>query len=433
MNERPIDVVAPPMAGHLHPILGIGVAIAERSRRPVRVISTEAARASIEAAGLTAVTVLHGQDAAVERIANPSQRVRGNPRRLLAQLRENLALMAGFSTDIKALYAQEPPELALVDFTVPVAGFAAREVGARWWTSLPSPCVLETRVGPPSYLGGLTPATNHFTSVGQATLRASVRTFKRAAVRLNRKTLAPLGITRPFRPDGSEVIYSDERIWALGLEELEFERSWPDSLRWAGPVLYTPPQATPPPSTPLPGPTTEPLTSLSGHEQRVLITFGTQLPDYKRQVLAAVIELAKLEPHTGFVFSEGSNGTVLSPVKPLPPNLVVVPTVSYRDLSRYDLVVHHGGAGVMYSALEAAVPTIVHPVDYDQFDSAARLSFHGLAERVDKLSHLPAAVQRALNSQAMQRGHAQRRRFAELVTATSGAATVAEAVVAETG
>ena len=44
-----------------------------------------------------------------------------------------------------------------------------------------------------------------------------------------------------------------------------------------------------------------------------------------------------------------------------------------RCLRRYDLVVHHGGAGVMYHCLAAGIPDVVYPMDYGQFDHAARL------------------------------------------------------------
>jgi UDP:flavonoid glycosyltransferase YjiC (YdhE family) len=36
------------------------------------------------------------------------------------------------------------------------------------------------------------------------------------------------------------------------------------------------------------------------------------------------------------------------------------------------------------------------PLDYDQFDNAARLSVAGLAIRLDLLQHLPHAIERAL-------------------------------------
>ena len=71
--------------------------------------------------------------------------------------------------------------------------------------------------------------------------------------------------------------------------------------------------------------------------------------------------------------------------------------VSYeRHLSRYDLVVHHGGTGILHWCLQHGTPTVVFPVDYDQFDYAARLTRAGLSRRLHALSALAATVMDAL-------------------------------------
>ena len=50
---RRVDLVAPPMAGHLHPVLGIAARLAEEPGVEVRVVSTAAALAVTTSAGLT--------------------------------------------------------------------------------------------------------------------------------------------------------------------------------------------------------------------------------------------------------------------------------------------------------------------------------------------------------------------------------------------
>ena len=49
-----------------------------------------------------------------------------------------------------------------------------------------------------------------------------------------------------------------------------------------------------------------------------------------------------------------------------------------RYVGRYAAAIVHGGTGVVYSCLKAAIPMLVWPHDYDQFDHAARIIFHRL-------------------------------------------------------
>jgi UDP:flavonoid glycosyltransferase YjiC (YdhE family) len=68
------------------------------------------------------------------------------------------------------------------------------------------------------------------------------------------------------------------------------------------------------------------------------------------------------------------------------PNLRVVQRVCYaRDLPMFDAVVHHGGTGIAYSAIAAGLPSLVVPHDFDQFDMAARIEWHGLGLRAKSL------------------------------------------------
>ena len=74
-----------------------------------------------------------------------------------------------------------------------------------------------------------------------------------------------------------------------------------------------------------------------------------------------------------------------------------------RYLPRYDLVVHHAGAGVLNWCLAHGIPGVVFPVDFDQFDYAARLTHAGLARRLDALSGLTDSVKTALADEPMRR------------------------------
>jgi len=354
----------------------------------VRVVSTEAAQGQIAAAGLDGAVLLPGRDAEIRAIVEPDHVVGSHPLRLHAQLRANLALLGDFRAALCALWqAGGPPDLLIADFTLPIAGAVAREQGVPWWTSHPSCCVIETPDGPPAYLGGWHPGRGPLGRLRDAAGRTLIRSFKRAVHRLHRAQIRALGFTSLYRKDGSEALYSDERVLAFALAELEFPRRWPAAVELVGPVLYTPPSAAPEPPF-VPG------------RDHVLVTLGTHLRWKKEamaeQVRRAAAALPGIELHW-------SDGDVRSERRESAGNFHRLGYVSYaRDLPRYALVVHHGGAGVMYHTLRAGLPALVLPVDYDQLDHAARLEAAGAARRLRRPEDLAAQVAGALQDAGLR-------------------------------
>jgi UDP:flavonoid glycosyltransferase YjiC (YdhE family) len=426
-SPRRVDLIAPPFSGHLHPILGIGRRLAHDGLQ-VRVISTESAAARIRDTGLQPHCLLAGKDDAIHAIAEPPRAVRGNPLRLNAQLRANLALLGQFQRELRALYRIAAPDLAIVDFTLPIAGFVARETGVPWWTSLPSPCALETPDGPPTYVGGWLPRHDWFGRVRDAAGRLVVRGFKHGVVRLHRQTLNELGLPGPYREDGSEAAYSDECILALGLRELEFARQWPKAVRFVGPVRYTPPNLGEPPAF------------VTGR-RHVLVSLGTHLRAHKDRIAAVVEAAARALPDVEFHFTDGrvpGAGIGIAKMQTTHgiqttrgglDNFQRLPFIDYGLLSRYDLVVHHAGAGILNETIAAGLPAIVLPIDYDQFDNAARLRAAGLAVALRSLTDLPRAVERALADAGTDDGaKAIRLRYRDLVSSQPGEECISDLV-----
>lgn len=377
-----IELLAPPYSGHLHPVLAIARAL--QPRHAVTVLSTPGAQPAIAACGLHGEAVLSSEDeAGLWALANPPRPVRSNPLRLHAQVRQTLRLMVRLRAALVERWSLHRPDLVIADFTLPTAGLLAADLGVHWWTSLPSPCVLETPDGPPAYVGGLLPAKGVFDAVHHAAARRLTRLFKRGVHALHGAEMRALGLPAMYRGDGSEAVYSPECILALGVPELEFASRWPAALHFVGPMLCTPPLHGAPP----------PFVEGARH---LLVTAGTHLDWAKRDLTAAATALARQHPDWQVHVSHGRVGVVARSVPDAPPNLHTLAFVDYeRFLGHYDLVLHHGGAGVMYHALRAGVPSIVHPLDYDQFDHAARLQARDAGLWLRRLDDLPAAFERA--------------------------------------
>lgn len=155
------------------------------------------------------------------------------------------------------------------------------------------------------------------------------------------------------------------------------------------------------------------------------MTLGTHLHWHKPAALAAVHAAARTLPGVDFHFSHGDAEAAL---QRRDGNVEELAYVSYaRDLPHYDLVVHHGGAGILYRCLQLGIPSLVLPLDYDQFDHAARLHSAGVARRLNSLDALATAVAAALNDTALrERCLAWRDRFAGPPAETRIASAVAE-------
>jgi UDP:flavonoid glycosyltransferase YjiC (YdhE family) len=348
------------------------------------VISTERAQREIAAAGLNGVALLAGSDGEISEIVDGPKAVRSNPLGLHAQLRANLSILGRFQAELRQLWSRQRPDLLIADFTLPVAGIAARQLGIPWWTSHPSPCVIETPDGPPAYLGGWHPGKGPLGRLRDTAGRALVRAFKRSAHRLYRRQMRQLDFPAIYRSDGGEAVYSDERILAYGVPALEFPRRWPPAVELVGPVLYTPPrrsqEAAEVPFVP--------------GRQHVLVTLGTHLGWRKEAMAESVRHAARALPDIEIHFSDGDARSDRRESAGNFHRLGYVPYATH--LPRYALIVHHGGSGVMYHALSAGKPALVVPVDYDQFDHAARLTAAGLAHRLRRPGELAQGIAGAL-------------------------------------
>jgi UDP:flavonoid glycosyltransferase YjiC (YdhE family) len=323
-------------------------------------------------------------------IANTSERAGFHPLRLYRQFRANMRLMGDVAAQLERAWTAHRPDLVIADFTVPVAGMVARRLGIRWWTSTPSPCVIESRTGPPAYLGGWSPRGDALGKLRDAAGRAAIRTFKRGVGRLFRRDLRALGFDGVYRADGSEAVYSDERILALGMRELEVDRDWPEALRFVGPLTAAPPFPHTPPEFRAGRPT-------------ILVTLGTHLPWARQRAAELIGDVAAAMPNCDFHFAAGRPGATSRETRGNVTHHGFIPYDLY--LARYDAAIMHGGTGIAHACIGEGVPMLVWPHDYDQFDYAARIVERGLGLRLrPDRAGVVASLRRLLADVAIRAG-----------------------------
>jgi UDP:flavonoid glycosyltransferase YjiC (YdhE family) len=386
MKRRKILLVGPPFGGHLHPLLGIGVGISAVA--DVIVLSTPKGVEAARASGLQARAIMAEHEHIVLGISEPGHAVKNNPLRLYGQLKDNVGLMARLQVELETIFLAEKPDLVIADFVVPVAGLTAMRLGIPWWTAIASPCVIETPDGPPAYFNGQFPARTAPQRLKHAAMRLATRQFKRLVWLLFRREFRKIGFHGIYRADGSEAAYSPQRILALGVREIEFGCTWPRAVQFVGPVLHTPPYRGPSPVFPDDG------------RPCVLISIGTHLLHAKAGVAAAVRRIAARHPGIVFHFTHGD---AAAPPGEQEVNFHEYPYISYMDhLPRYAAVVHHAGAGIMNHCLRHGLPAVVHPLDFDQFDNAARLVAAGVALPAKSLGDLEPAILAALGDASLK-------------------------------
>lgn len=128
------------------------------------------------------------------------------------------------------------------------------------------------------------------------------------------------------------------------------------------------------------------------------MTLGTHLAWDKDEVAVAILQLARTLLDYMFHFTDGNRESTRFQQTE---NFIRQPWVNYETyLQQYDVVIHHGGAGILYYCLKYDIPALVYPVGFDQFDHAARLEVSGkavwLKGGLNALVHAKSAIERLL-------------------------------------
>jgi UDP:flavonoid glycosyltransferase YjiC (YdhE family) len=379
--------VSPPFSGHLNRLVPLAEAALAAGHDCV-FLTGRAKAAAIEARGFRVLVPASIPHDAMERIANWPRQAGTRKLELIAQFRANLRVLKPLAVETREILLTERPDAVVADFTAAVVAQWCEALQIPWITTTGTPFAIEARSGIPSYTGGWLPRAGLTGTVRDAAGRLAVRAFKRLVYASHARQIRPL-LPSLYRADGTEAIYSGQKILGFGLSELEFDRDWPPAFEMIGPVYGAledgPPLDLPP------------------ARKYVLASIGTHLHWAKARLVNDVEELARAFPAWHFVVTLGRAEEAASAPRQVAPNVTVTAFVPYhRDLARFHAVIHHGGSGVTYACLRAGVPSLVIPHDYDQFDYAARIVHHGLGLSLKRLSdaQAPAALARLMEREA---------------------------------
>ena len=256
-------------------------------------------------------------------------------------------------------FSERKPDIVIADFTAVPAGFVCKKINIPWITSIPTPFAIESRTTTPSYMGGLYPRDNFLFKLRDSIARNIVRNFKRMVCFILKNQLRQFNFTL-YNEKGEENIYSPYSILGLGMKEIEFRDDFPSQFSWAGPCcssLFK---------------NSVQFENNKKFEKTVFLTNGTHLKWAKKSIIELAKELSKIYPEFLFVVSLGSylekdKGIVKEN------NLHIYHYLDYDEiLPKIDYVIHHGGAGILYSCIKYNKPAVIVPHDYDQFDYAVR-------------------------------------------------------------
>ncbi|MFT6833552.1 MAG: UDP:flavonoid glycosyltransferase YjiC (YdhE family) [Planctomycetota bacterium] len=135
--------------------------------------------------------------------------------------------------------------------------------------------------------------------------------------------------------------------------------------------------------SPIQSPPAPPILDRTPH---LPVTIGTHLLWAKERAARIALEFSPHLPGWTVHFSRGDVEAARSrePVRQIGPSGFEFPYIPYgKNLGNYAAIVHHGGSGISYAALSEGVPAAVWPHDYDQFDHAAQIEYHGFGLRSD--------------------------------------------------
>lgn len=167
--------------------------------------------------------------------------------------------------------------------------------------------------------------------------------------------------------------------------QLDYDRAdLPASVRYVGPCLW---DGSPQASTPAW------LAALSSEPPVIYISEGTAQVREPLLIRAAIAGLADLPLQ--LIVTTGPNRTVH--LGPLPANVRLERWVPHRELfGKTSVVITNGGSGTVREALQAGIPLLVSPMEWDQIENAQRVADFGAGIRLNRRSCTPENIRRSV-------------------------------------
>jgi UDP:flavonoid glycosyltransferase YjiC (YdhE family) len=379
-----ILLISPPFSENLNSILGVAQGLNRIGGFNITIVSTKSVEdkvLSIE--NVEFKSILDNYEGIFYKVFSPKYFFLKNPIKFIRKIEDIIFVQKLVKEELKELIKLVNPDCVIADSNIAVAGLVCEEFGIKWITTISSPSMYEVYDGVPSYIPGLNPPSDFFDKIKHKIYNKLTRVIKKSVFQFFSKDLKELGFNSLYRQDGSEVIYSNQKTFALGLDDLEFNKPKHYFFEYIGPVFYS---AEKKESKNLLS-----FYSFSKAKKNILITFESKSPSFNQEILEYFSKYCEQNKRHNFHISLNDNNNNV--VEKIHNNLIVYSSVPYNKyLKNYDIVIHPGSSNIMYECIRNEKPSIVFPQDGEQFNNATRIEFANLGVRIKKLKELDAAL-----------------------------------------
>jgi MGT family glycosyltransferase len=355
----------------------------------VAFLSGERARGTVERHSFPFLPLRHLDEESIYRacFSSCSRSLRGKA----AVLREWLLLsLPGQVEDQQAAIAAWRPDVVLCDVTVwgpPLILHERMQLPVAICSFAPG-CMIPSPSVPPWGLGLPSPRRWPAKLLTRAALMLT-----QAAVSEFRKTADEMRTRFGLRPLGMPVhqYLAQMPLYLVpSVRELDFERNdTPPNVHYIGPLIWNDTTASPTPDWMLSLPRTRPWVHVSEGTMHV----------YEPFLLKAAAEGLGDLPMEVIMTTGGTRDADVVPRSALKPNVRLERWVPHTELfPRTDVVVTTGGAGTVLTALQAGIPLVIIPTEWDKADNAQRVVEAGAAIRLSPRKCSPQRLRRCVET-----------------------------------
>ncbi len=304
--------------------------------------------------------------------------------------------------------AEVQPEVVVHDILTLAPALAGELEGLPVATLIPHVYPVGASGFPPYAFGARIPRTRVGARLWRVFDRPVEGGLRRGRTELN-ETRVKLGLEPVSQFHGG---LSQELCMVGTFPQLEYPRTWPDSVRVVGPLLWEPPY--------------DEVDSPPGSDPLVLVAPSTA-QDPEHLLLRASLEGLGREPIR--LLATWNRKPLPVPVK-VAANTRLVEWISYsRTMPRCALVICHAGHGTMVRALSSSAPVLTVPHVGDMAENAARADWAGVGVRLPWRLLTPTALRLAVRRALADEGLVQRtQELARWSREHDGAATAADLV-----